>query len=178
MPSQPRFPRGNDPRQAENALPAATPTAAPPASGRLQADVSPLSGTVEGFAVRVTDMATIVALDADVLFDFDKATLRPDATTQLAKTADMIRRGGAGDITILGYTDAKGGDAYNLDLSQRRSETVAEWMRGQVGVRQRRFAVTGKGEADPVAPNTKPDGTDDPAGRAKNRRVEIVIPKT
>ncbi len=161
---------------AADATPVA-PAAAPPGAGRLQAEVGPLSGTVTGFSVRVTDMATIVALDADVLFDFDEATLRPEATEQLGKTAGLIRQGGAGTIGIDGFTDAKGSDAYNLDLSRRRAETVAEWMRQQAGVRQRNFTVTGKGEADPVAPNAKPDGSDDPAGRAKNRRVEIVIPK-
>lgn len=145
--------------------------------GTLHADVSPLSGTVTGFAVRTTDLATIVMLDADILFDFDKATLRPDAEAQLGKTADLIRQGGAGAIAIDGFTDAKGSDAYNLDLSRRRAETVADWMRRQVGVRQRTFTVTGKGEAEPVAPNTQPDGSDDPAGRAKNRRVQIVIPR-
>ena len=159
------------------ATPVAVSTAAAPTTGALHGDVSPLSGSVTGFAVRVTDLSTIVALDADVLFDFDEATLRPDATAQLGKTADLIRQGGEGVIGIDGFTDAKGSDAYNLDLSRRRAETVAAWMRKQVGVRQRSFAVVGKGEADPVAPNAKPDGTDDPAGRAKNRRVEIVIPK-
>jgi outer membrane protein OmpA-like peptidoglycan-associated protein len=52
---------------------------------------------------------------------------------------------------------------------------VAAWLRQQVGVRQRQITTSGKGEAEPIAPNTRPDGGDDPAGRARNRRVELII---
>lgn len=172
-------------RAAEPPRPAATPSAAPPATaapalpgpGALHGTVSGLHGVVTGFSTRTTALGTIVALDADILFDFDKASLRSDATAQLGATADAVRQGGAGTVTVVGYTDAKGGDAYNLDLSRRRAASVAAWLRGQAALGTRDFAVTGKGKADPVAPNTRPDGSDDPAGRARNRRVELVIPR-
>lgn len=143
----------------------------------LSGSVSPLNGSVTGFSVRVTDTATVVALDADILFDFDSATLRPTAAAQLGRTVDLIRAGGTGAVAITGYTDSKGGDAYNLDLSRRRAEAVAAWLRGQPGVRDRTYTIVGKGKAEPVAANARPDGSDDPAGRARNRRVEIAIPR-
>ena len=127
--------------------------------------------------MRTTDLGTIVDLEADVLFDFDKAVLRPDALPALGKAADLIRTGGAGSIAVFGYTDAKGDDDYNLELSRQRAQAVTDWLLGQPGIKSHAFEVRGKGEADPIAPNARPDGGDDPAGRAKNRRVEIVIPK-
>jgi len=159
---------------APNAAKPATPSAG---VGGLQAQVSSLNASKSGFNVRITDTSTIVDLAADALFAFDSAELSPEATSSLAKTADLIRVGAPGDIAIIGHTDAKGDDAYNQRLSERRAQAIAEWMKGQVGVRLRSFAVSGKGETNPVAPNVRPDGSDDPSGRAKNRRVEIVIPK-
>lgn len=159
------------------ALGAAAPAAPSAGVGGLQAQVSSLSANTSGFNVRITDTSTIVDLASDALFAFDSAKLSTEATSSLAKTADLIRAGAPGNIAIVGHTDAKGDDAYNQRLSEQRAQAVANWMMGQVGVRLRSFAVSGQGEASPVAPNAKPDGSDDPGGRAKNRRVEIVIPK-
>jgi outer membrane protein OmpA-like peptidoglycan-associated protein len=64
--------------------------------------------------------------------------------------------------------------AYNLALSRRRAETVARELIGQ-GLHRERVTIQAYGEARPVAPNLNPDGTDNPAGRARNRRVEAVI---
>ncbi|WCT73193.1 OmpA family protein [Sphingomonas naphthae] len=160
--------------------PAATPAApppAPPSGAGLTAAVSPLTADVSGLNVRITDTATIVDLPTDTLFAFDSAELGPDAAENLGKAADAIRRGAPGPVTIIGHTDGKGSDSYNQPLSERRAQAVAQWMKGQVGVRQRQFLVSGKGKSAPLAPNTKADGSDDPAGRAKNRRVEIIIPR-
>lgn len=152
------------------------PNAAAPQGSRLSGSISPLSGSVTGFAVRTTDLGTVVDLAADVLFDFDKATLRPDAAAALTKTAALIRSGGTGPVAVVGYTDAKGDDAYNLALSRQRAQAVTDWLRGRPGMADHAFAASGKGEADPVAPNVRPDGSDDPTGRARNRRVQLVIP--
>jgi outer membrane protein OmpA-like peptidoglycan-associated protein len=78
---------------------------------------------------------------------------------------------------VTGHTDATGEDAYNLDLSRRRAEAVAAWLRARPELGGWTFTVAGKGEAAPVAPNSRPDGSDDPEGRARNRRVEVTIPK-
>lgn len=162
----------------------ATPALGPPpqaASGTgpgsaLSGHTSGLTGTVSDFAVERTDFGTRVLLAADTLFEFDKATLTLAAEANLLRMAELVRQGGEGTVTITGHTDSKGDDAYNLDLSKRRAEAVAEWLRGQPGMNARMLAVEGRGEAEPVAPNITPNGADDPEGRAQNRRVTIDIP--
>ena len=127
--------------------------------------------------MRVTDISTILDLPTDTLFPFDSAELTPQAAESLGRAAEMVRASGPGKITVAGHTDAKGDEAYNLDLSRRRAQAVAAWFGSQVGVRKREFVVMGRGEAEPIAPNAKPDGSDDPSGRAANRRVEVIIPR-
>ncbi len=113
----------------------------------------------------------VVTLAADVLFDFDKATLGPDGAQSLDEVADEVADSAStGPIAIDGYTDSKGSDGYNRALSQRRADTVREVLAGRLDGRELR--AVGRGEADPVAPNTK-NGADNPAGRAKNRRVTV-----
>ncbi len=118
--------------------------------------------------------AIVVDLPADVLFDFDKATLRPDAADALAKAAELLRSYPGAPVRINGHTDAKGTDGYNDALSLKRAQTVAAALQQGQG-RGRTFATEGFGKRRPVAPNTAADGQDDPAGRQRNRRVEIVI---
>lgn len=172
---------GNTAQPRADAAPTAAPSptvTAPTPQGNLTGQVSSLSSAVSGLNVRVTDTATIVDLPADTLFAFDKADLTPDATVQLGKAAELIRAAPPGAIRVVGHTDSKGDDAYNQRLSEARARAVADWFGQQVGVRQRAFDVTGVGEGAPIAPNETADGKDDPAGRAKNRRVELIIPKS
>ena len=152
-------------------------TASPPAAG-MSAKVSSLTGTVSGLNTRITDMGTIIDLPADALFEYDKAVLTQAAEVELRKAAEMIRGSPPGAIRVIGHTDSKGDDAYNQTLSEARANRVADWLREQVGVRQRELLVSGRGEAAPIAPNENAAGGDDPAGRAKNRRVELVVPTT
>lgn len=160
------------------AAPAPTAAAAPAnAPGGMTGTVSNLTGDISGLNIRVTDMGTIIDLAADALFEFDKADLTPAAHAQLQKAAALIRKAPPGGIQVIGHTDAKGDDAYNQRLSEARARTVADWFARQVGVRQRDFAVSGKGETAPIAPNETATGADDPAGRAKNRRVEVILPR-
>jgi outer membrane protein OmpA-like peptidoglycan-associated protein len=154
--------------------------AAPAASaggGLLTGTVSSLTGEVSAFQTEVTDTSTIVRLAADVLFEFDSADLAPSATEQLRRTADLIRQGGTGDISVVGHTDAKGDEAYNEDLSRRRAQTVAAWLSSQGRVEPARLKASGAGEREPLAPNVTPAGNDDPSARARNRRVVLVIPR-
>ena len=81
-------------------------------------------------------------------------------------------------MRIDGYTDSKGSDPYNQGLSDRRAESVRNWFVTKEGLRDVNFATKGYGAKNPVAPNTKPDGSDDPDGRQKNRRVEITVKKS
>ncbi len=142
----------------------------------LKGNVSGLTGAVSDLSVRVTETATIVDLPADVLFEFDKFALAPSADAPMQKLLTYVQAGGSGKIIVTGYTDAKGEDDYNRTLSQKRAQAVADWLTGK-GVDASRLDIVGKGEADPVAPNAKSDGSDDPDGRAKNRRVSVTIPK-
>lgn len=121
---------------------------------------------------RRADGVIVVDLPADVLFDFDKSDLRADAQPALAKATELLRSYPDAQVIIGGHTDAKGDDAYNNALSMRRARSVAERLGDAAG---RTLIAEGFGETRPVAPNARPDGTDDPEGRQKNRRVEIRI---
>lgn len=177
---------GGDPAPAPAPV-EASPTAqaaapAPPSrqigtTSALTGQTSALTGTISDFMVERTATETRVALAADTLFEFDKAVLTPEAQANLNRTADLVREGGAGTVRVLGHTDAKGDDAYNDSLSKRRGEAVVAWFKSQPGLAARDFAVEGRGKREPVAPNTTPDGADDPQGRARNRRVVVIIPR-
>lgn len=111
---------------------------------------------------------------ADALFEFDKATLNPDAEETLMALLPLLAKAGKHPATIEGHTDAKGSDSYNQTLSEKRAQTVKDWLvaRGAVAAST---PIEGWGKRRPVAPNAKPDGSDDPQGRQKNRRVEVVL---
>lgn len=130
-------------------------------------------GLLTELKARRSDGAIVVDLPADVLFDFDKATIRPDAEPALARAAELLKSYPGAQVTIGGHTDAKGDDAYNEALSLRRARSVADRLQAPAGGRS--IKAEGFGERRPVAPNTRPDGADDPDGRQKNRRVEIRI---
>jgi outer membrane protein OmpA-like peptidoglycan-associated protein len=136
-----------------------------------------LGGKIEDLKVKETGEEIRIELAADVLFDFDKADLRPAAQETLKKAADFIRQRAKGTVRIEGHTDSKGNDAYNQKLSERRAASVKAWFTDKEGLGKVQFATQGFGAKKPVASNTKPDGSDDPEGRQKNRRVEIVIKK-
>ncbi len=115
---------------------------------------------------------TLIRINASVLFDFDKATLRPAAGPVLAAVAKALATTKTG-IQVNGYTDAIGSDSYNLDLSNRRAAAVVAALKAD-GL-SAPLQPQGFGEANPIAPNSI-NGKDNPAGRQLNRRVELVIP--
>lgn len=127
---------------------------------------------VELKAQPTPEQAISIDLPADVLFDFDKADLRADAARSLDKAAELLKSYPQAPIDVVGHTDGKGGDTYNDALSQRRAAAVAAALQSRTG---RPIATRGMGKRQPVAPNTTPDGRDDPDGRQRNRRVQIVI---
>jgi len=86
--------------------------------------VEDLAGRVQTLQVRETATETRIELPADILFDFDKADIRPEAAAALKQAAELIRQGAKGTIRIEGHTDAKGAPAYNARLSQRRAASV------------------------------------------------------
>jgi outer membrane protein OmpA-like peptidoglycan-associated protein len=88
--------------------------------------------------------------------------------------AALLAKAGRHPATVEGHTDAKGSDTYNQTLSENRAKTVRDWLAVH-GALPTATPVKGWGKRRPVAPNAKPDGSDDPQGRQKNRRVEVVL---
>ena len=126
----------------------------------------------------VTPQQVKVNLSADVLFDFDKADLKPAAAQQLSEVATVLRAYPQASVTVDGHSDGKGADAYNQTLSEKRAASVAQWLGANGGVSNQQLHTRGWGKTKPIAPNSRADGSDDPAGRATNRRVEITITKS
>jgi outer membrane protein OmpA-like peptidoglycan-associated protein len=116
-------------------------------------------------------------LSGDVLFDYDKATLKPAAEEALKKVAVVLSQFPESKVTIEGYTDSKGTTAVNLQLSRERASAVRDWLIKNGNITAANITAKGFGEENPVAPNKMPDGSDNPAGRAFNRRVSIIVEK-
>jgi outer membrane protein OmpA-like peptidoglycan-associated protein len=118
-----------------------------------------------------------VTLAADVLFRFDRASLTRRARSRIEVAATKIEENDPAFVRVVGYTDSKGAHSYNLGLSRRRAAAVAAALRAELGGAAPRIRTLGRGAARPVAPNEKPNGEDNPRGRARNRRVEVVFPR-
>lgn len=109
-----------------------------------------------------------VVMASDVLFATDSATLQPGARSKLRQLADVMIRYPRTVVQVNGHTDSTGADDYNMQLSVRRADAVADALVAN-GVSSGRVRVRGLGETLPVADNRNE------AGRQQNRRVEIVI---
>jgi outer membrane protein OmpA-like peptidoglycan-associated protein len=136
-----------------------------------------VDAALKDLGAKVTDTEIRIDLAADVLFDFDKATIKKEAEPNLQKVATVLKANPGAKVTIEGHTDGKGTDAYNQPLSEQRVAAVKQWLVANAQVNGATITTRGWGKTKPVAHNTKPDGSDDPDGRAKNRRVEIVVRK-
>ena len=110
-----------------------------------------------------------------VNFDYDKSTLRPDAVSILGEAAEILKRYPDLRVEVAGHTDSKGTDAYNQKLSERRATAVYDYLTSQGVAASRLTGPIGYGESRPIAPNTNADGSDNPEGRAKNRRTELNV---
>ncbi len=135
--------------------------------------IQDLGGLLRDLNAEVRGQQVRIALSADVLFDFDKAVLKPEAAPSLEKVVAVFKAYPKATATIEGHTDSKGDDAYNQKLSERRADSVRKWL-AEHGAKLR-MATRGWGEKKPLVPNAKPDGKDDPEARSKNRRVEITV---
>jgi len=123
---------------------------------------------------RETDRGVVVNLP-DVLFEFGRASLTLSAQEKVHGIAGVLNdRARDRGVSIEGHADALGSDTFNQQLSERRAESVAIAL-ADSGVSRSRITTHGFGERYPMAPNANPDGTDNPVGREKNRRVEVVI---
>lgn len=125
--------------------------------------------SVPGASVeRVGEGIKVVLNENAIRFDFDKATLTPTAQQNLDKIVSVFKQYPDTNIGIFGYTDAKGADQYNLNLSENRAKSVANYLSSN-GISSSRFTIKGFGKADPIGDNSTE------AGRALNRRVEFSI---
>jgi len=110
-------------------------------------------------------------ISGDGLFDFDKATIRPDLAAKLDKIvaeSPELKSKGYTKVDIVGHTDSVGSDAYNQSLSERRAESTADYLASK-GIPRNVITTSGMGESQPVATNETAEG------RQLNRRVEITI---
>lgn len=110
-----------------------------------------------------------------VNFDFDKSTLRADAVAILSQAVSILSQYPQMRVEVAGHTDAIGSNEYNQDLSQRRARAVYDYMTGHGIDASRMSGPNGYGEVRPIAPNTNADGSDNPEGRARNRRTELNV---
>ncbi|WP_322549091.1 OmpA family protein [Flavobacterium psychraquaticum] len=117
---------------------------------------------------RVGEGIRLVLGENSVNFDFNKANLTSKAKQNLDKLVPVLKSYADTDIKIYGFTDSKGADDYNLNLSTQRAAAVKNYLATK-GLVTGRFSVVGLGEAEPLATN------DTEAGRAQNRRVEFAI---
>lgn len=116
----------------------------------------------------VVDEGDELRLDADIFFEFDRADLTTRARNELAAVAAKIDERGVDALTVVGHTDDTGSADYNLDLSRRRAQAIADALADLVDGSPT-IAVDGRGETEPIAEN------DSDQGRALNRRVEIRL---
>ncbi|HMM18119.1 MAG TPA: OmpA family protein [Petrimonas sp.] len=103
-----------------------------------------------------------------ITFDVNKADVKPESFGTLKSIADVLKENGPVRVKIIGHTDSDGDDAKNLELSQRRAQSVKNELVSKFGIDASRIETEGAGETTPVAPN------DTPANKALNRRVEFV----
>src|ERR1700682_754339 len=116
-------------------------------------------------------------LSGDVLFDYDKAALKPEAEQALKKVAVVLSQFPESKVTVEGYTDSKGTKSTNMQLSVARAQAVKDWLVTSGGAAAAGIATKGFGEQYPIAPNKNANGSDYPIGRALNRRVSIIVEK-
>jgi outer membrane protein OmpA-like peptidoglycan-associated protein len=124
--------------------------------------------TVPGVVVERIGEGIAVRFESGLMFDFDSDRLRPQAQADLRRFAQTLNDQPNTDILIVGHTDNVGNAQYNQQLSERRARAVGDYL-ASVGVSRMRLFMTGRGLAEPIAPNTTAEG------RQENRRVEVAI---
>ncbi len=124
----------------------------------------------------VEEAPTVMYVIRPVFFGFDKYDLTAEAKSTLNDLVEILEVFPLLEVQAIGHTDHKGSESYNMMLSKKRSASVVEYITQQ-GINGKRIRSVGKGESQPVARNTMPDGSDSPEGRKLNRRVEILVVK-
>ena len=123
---------------------------------------------IEGAKVERVGEGIKITFSSGILFDVDKADLKDNSRIELAELSTILNKYEDTNIMLAGHTDSTGSEEYNLGLSRRRAQSVADYLTIQ-NVDPARFSVRGFGKSDPIASN------DTAEGRAENRRVEVAI---
>jgi outer membrane protein OmpA-like peptidoglycan-associated protein len=122
--------------------------------------------------VRGDDRYSVYGIEEKVLFDTDKAEIKPSATNALKQIgASISKRYGKNQVRVMGFADSRGEKSYNRELSEKRAEAVKTWLTKNANIAADRISVEPMGETAPVATNATA------AGRQENRRVEIGVLK-
>jgi outer membrane protein OmpA-like peptidoglycan-associated protein len=125
---------------------------------------------LEGTGVSVTRNGDMIILNmpSNITFDTARAEVKPQFYNTLESVGLVLNEFNQTYVDVVGHTDSDGADDYNFDLSRRRAASVAQYLASQQ-VERNRFSVEGRGEAEPIAPNSSA------SGKSKNRRVEITL---
>ena len=140
-------------------------------SSRMEAQKRSMEQATAGTGVAVSQTAdNQLKLDipSDVSFTVGRADIQSNFRPVLDRFAETLKSNPATQIRVIGHTDSSGPDTTNNPLSVNRAESVREYL-GSRGVASSRVAIDGRGEREPIADNTSD------SGRAKNRRVEILV---
>lgn len=164
-----------EPVQTEVPIPAASGTAgpAPAATPSPESEESPVASIIRDEA-RAEELAPPVQ-PLSVTVPFGSSGNLSEASERVLMgvlESEALREGWP--VILRGHTDSSGNDSANLRASRSRAEAVAAWL-VERGVADDRISVIAFGEQNPIAPNAKPDGSANEAGRARNRRVDIEI---
>jgi len=125
----------------------------------------------------VTATEIRIDLSADVLFDFDSADIKPEAESSLQDVATVLKGHPDAQVSIEGHTDGKARPITTRRFRSRATASDKQWLMTNARVGGAHITTRGWGKSKPIAPNTSADSSDDPEGRAKNRRVEILVNK-
>ena len=123
---------------------------------------------MDGVTVQRVEEGIAVSFDSGILFDFDSSTLRPASHDNLKKLTKIVNRDEDTILMIVGHTDSRGDEDYNLRLSERRAQSAKTFLVSE-GLASSRIEIVGRGELEPISEN------DTDAGRQKNRRIEVAI---
>jgi outer membrane protein OmpA-like peptidoglycan-associated protein len=127
-----------------------------------------LMSDLENAKVERVGEGLLVTFDTGLLFDFDSDRVKGAAADNLTSLAKSLKKYSESEVLIVGHTDATGTDSYNMNLSDRRARSAADYLTTS-GVQYSRIRTNGRGEIEPVASN------DNEMGRQQNRRVEVAI---
>lgn len=135
---------------------------------RMDTKAEELDEELEDATVKRVGEGIVVTFDSGLLFDFDSSALKEEARQNLREFASSMNEFEETNILIVGHTDAKGADEYNVSLSERRAQSAADFMTQQ-GTSSARIQTSGQGESEPIATNETAEG------RTLNRRVEVAV---